>query len=62
MFIGALFAGRLPVRCYNRTAYPGRSRPELGALEAFVDKVLDEDRRSPRKEHQPRVASIVSLR
>ena len=30
--------------------YPGRSKPKLGALEAFIDKVLDDDRRAPRKQ------------
>ena len=30
--------------------YPGRSKPKLGALEAFIDKVLDEDGRAPRKQ------------
>ena len=30
--------------------YPGRSKPKLGAFEAFIDKVLDEDRRAPRKQ------------
>ena len=26
--------------------YPERAKPKLGALEAFIDKVLDEDRRA----------------
>ena len=26
--------------------YPGRSKPKLGALEVFIDRVLDEDRRA----------------
>jgi transposase len=30
--------------------YPERAKPKLGALEAFIDKVLDEDRRTPRKQ------------
>ena len=30
--------------------YPGRSKPTLGTVEAFIDKVLDEDRRAPRKQ------------
>ena len=30
--------------------YPERSKPKLGAVEAFIDKVLDEDRRAPRKQ------------
>ena len=30
--------------------YPERAKPKLGALEAFIDKVLDEDRRAPRKQ------------
>ncbi len=29
---------------------PGRSKPKLGGVEAFIDKVLDEDRRAPRKQ------------
>ncbi len=29
---------------------PERSKPKLGVLEAFIDKVLDEDRRAPRKQ------------
>ena len=30
--------------------YPGRSKPKLGALEAFIDEVLDEDCGAPRKQ------------
>ena len=30
--------------------YPDRAKPKLGAVEAFIDKVLDEDRRAPRKQ------------
>ena len=30
--------------------YPERAKPKLGAVEAFIDKVLDEDRRAPRKQ------------
>lgn len=48
VFIGELFAAR------RRTAappyrYPGWSQAK--ALEAFIDQVLDEDRRAPRKQH-----------
>jgi hypothetical protein len=30
--------------------YPPRARPKLGVVAAFIDKVLDEDRRAPRKQ------------
>ena len=30
--------------------YPARARPKLGVVEAFIDKVLDEDVRAPRKQ------------
>jgi transposase len=30
--------------------YPPRIRPKLGVVAAFIDKVLDEDRRAPRKQ------------
>jgi transposase len=30
--------------------YPARTRPKLGVVAAFIDKVLDEDRRAPRKQ------------
>src|ERR1700722_1676373 len=30
--------------------YTERSNPKLGALEAFIEQVLDEDRRAPRKQ------------
>lgn len=30
--------------------YPERSKPKLGALEALIDRVLEEDRRAPRKQ------------
>jgi transposase len=30
--------------------YTERSKPKLGALEVFIDRVLDEDRRAPRKQ------------
>src|SRR4051812_11741705 len=30
--------------------YPPRARPKLGVVGAFIDKVLDEDRRAPRKQ------------
>ena len=30
--------------------YPDRAKPKLGAVEAFIDKVLDEDHRAPRKQ------------
>src|ERR1700722_8239548 len=47
VFIGALFAGRSPVRCHHHTE---RSKPKLGALEAFIERVLEEDRHAPRKQ------------
>jgi hypothetical protein len=30
--------------------YPERTKPKLGAVADFIDKVLDEDRRAPRKQ------------
>jgi transposase len=39
-------AGALP----PRHQYPERARPKLAAVEAFIDQVLDEDRRAPRKQ------------
>src|SRR3954451_4073615 len=33
-----------------RHHYPSRSKPKLGAVAAFIDKVLDEDRHAPRKQ------------
>ena len=30
--------------------YPERIKPQLGAVADFIDKVLDEDRRAPRKQ------------
>ncbi|HEX4365220.1 MAG TPA: hypothetical protein VH023_00250 [Rhodopila sp.] len=30
--------------------YPERSKPKLGLIAAFIDKVLDEDRLAPRKQ------------
>jgi hypothetical protein len=30
--------------------YPERVKPKLGAVADFIDKVLDEDRRAPRKQ------------
>ena len=39
-------AGALPPAQH----YPERAKPKLGAVEAFIDKVLDEDRRAPRKQ------------
>jgi hypothetical protein len=30
--------------------YPQRTKPKLGAVAEFIDKVLDEDRRAPRKQ------------
>jgi transposase len=50
VFTGALFAGRLRVRCHRSTINPERSKPKLGGLEAFIERVLDEDRRAPRKQ------------
>jgi hypothetical protein len=32
--------------------YPERTKPKLGAVAAFIDQVLDEDRRAPRKQRQ----------
>ena len=39
-------AGALP----PRHRYPERAKPKLAAVEAFIDQVLDEDRRAPRKQ------------
>jgi transposase len=39
-------AGALP----PRHRYPARAKPKLGAVLAFIDGVLDEDRRAPRKQ------------
>jgi transposase len=39
-------AGALPPRHH----YPERAKPKLAAVEAFIDQVLDEDRRAPRKQ------------
>ena len=39
-------AGALPPRHH----YPERVKPKLAAVEAFIDQVLDEDRRAPRKQ------------
>jgi transposase len=39
-------AGALPPAQH----YPERSKPKLGAVADFIDKVLDEDRRAPRKQ------------
>jgi transposase len=39
-------AGAVPPRHH----YPERSKPRLGAVEAFIDQVLAEDRRTPRKQ------------
>ena len=33
-----------------RHRYPERAKPKLAAVEAFIDQVLDEDRRAPRKQ------------
>ena len=30
--------------------YPERAKPKLGAVAAFIDQVLEEDRRAPRKQ------------
>jgi hypothetical protein len=30
--------------------YPERAKPKLGMIADFIDKVLDEDRRAPRKQ------------
>ena len=30
--------------------YPPRAKPKLGVVAGFIDKVLDEDRRAPRKQ------------
>ena len=30
--------------------YPERTKPKLGAVADFIDRVLDEDRRAPRKQ------------
>jgi hypothetical protein len=30
--------------------YPSRAKPKLGAVAAFIDRVLDEDRHAPRKQ------------
>ena len=49
-FIGALCAGRSRVRCRRRTHYPERIKPKLGVVADFIDKVLDEDVRAPRKQ------------
>jgi transposase len=34
----------------ERHRYPARIKPKLGAVAAFIDQVLDEDRRAPRKQ------------
>lgn len=39
-------AGALP----PRHRYPARAKPKLDAVVAFIDEVLDEDRRAPRKQ------------
>ena len=39
-------AGALP----GRHRYPERTRPKLAAVEAFIDQVLEEDGRAPRKQ------------
>ena len=39
-------AGALP----PRHRYPARVKPKLDAVAAFIDQVLDEDRRAPRKQ------------
>jgi hypothetical protein len=49
-------AGALPPTQH----YPERAKPKLGAREAFIDKLLDEDRRTPRK--QRHTASSVTRR
>ena len=33
-----------------RRRYPARIKPKLDAVAAFIDQVLDEDRRAPRKQ------------
>ncbi len=48
-FIAGLSAGRSRVRC-RRSNYPERAKPKLGAVADFIDRVLDEDRRAPRKQ------------
>jgi hypothetical protein len=32
--------------------YPPRAKPKLGVVAAFIDKLLEEDRRAPRKQRR----------
>ena len=38
-------------------SYPARARPRLDAVSAFIDAVLEEDRRAPRKQRHMRTSS-----
>ena len=50
VFIGASCAGRSRARCRRRSITRQRTKPKLGVVADFIDKVLDEDRRAPRKQ------------
>ncbi len=49
-FIGALCAGRSRVRCRRRSITRSGPSRSWARVAAFIDKVLDEDRRAPRKQ------------
>ena len=48
--IGAWCGRRLPGRCRRSIAIRRGGKPKLGPVAAFIDQILDEDRRAPRKQ------------